>query len=196
MAKSACGSSRARRPSRTIVWSSARSMRMGGIGVEGVAMSGDAARKSAYATGLASAGLPQQFGQREFGGDGCTAAHLGIDAEVAAEPAHPFFHAEKAHAAHGAFVKAAAIVLDGEDNTRALVPHVHLHITGAGMAGGVVGGFLHDAGDAGLVLIGEVVRNFVGGDTHAEPGAFADFARVPVERGEKAEIVEHGGSKE
>src|ERR1019366_2778570 len=155
MAKSACGSSRARRPSRTIVWSSARSMRMGGISVQGVAMSGDAARKSAYATGLASAGLPQQFGQREFGGDGCTAAHLGIDSEVAAEPAHPFFHAEKAHAAHGAFVKAAAIVLDGEDNTRALVPHVHLHITGAGMAGRGWGGLPANPGSVALLRTGE-----------------------------------------
>src|SRR3954452_8780777 len=133
IAISVCFSSRARRPSRTTVWSSASSMRMGILLVA------------------------CRFGERELGENHGSPPRMGFDGEASAETPHTLLHAEQAEAANGAGVEAIAVVANAEADVAVLAPEHHLDIVRVCVPGGVVNGFLDEAVDAGLVLVGDVV---------------------------------------
>src|SRR5947208_9736281 len=110
---SVCFSSSARRPSRTTVWSSASSMRIGFMGRLGV-----------------------EFGQRQIGFHQGAAAQLRIDSQLAAQPPDTLFHAEQSEAANETRIEAAAVVSDREVDPCPFAFHDGLHGTGGGLAGG------------------------------------------------------------
>src|SRR6476620_10380972 len=78
-AMSGCFSRRARRPSRTTVWSSASSMRMGIVFVVNL--------------------VGGRLGYRQFGEDGGSPPRVRVDGQAAAETADALLHAEQAEAA-------------------------------------------------------------------------------------------------
>src|SRR5438045_1747357 len=87
---SACRSSSARRPSRTMVWSSANNMRIG-MDLRWT-----------------------RSGKRKLGADGGAQAELRIDEQRASQAAHALLHPQQTEAAHGLLVETDAVVLYGE----------------------------------------------------------------------------------
>src|SRR5512133_1190305 len=169
---SGCFSSRARSPSRTTVWSSASSMRMGIFLVLGGPL------------------------QRQCGDDGRSPPRLRFDGEPAAEASNALLHAEQAEAADDAGVEAVAVVAHAAADAAGLPAHLYFDVVGVGVAGGVVHGLLDEPEDAGLVLVRQVVGGLVSVEHHVESGALGGFAGVPVERRHQAEIVQHGGAQQ
>jgi hypothetical protein len=78
------------------------------------------------------------FGKGEFGGNGRAPPGLGIDPQLATQPADPFFHAEQAQPADDPFVEAGPIVLHGESDEAGICFNGNTNIARAGMAGGIV----------------------------------------------------------
>ena len=135
-------------------------------------------------------------GKGEFHGYGGSFTGARADAELAAQVMHAFFHAYQAQAADTAGVEAVAVVFDGQQNFRSFLADFDHHFVRLGVAGAVVERFLDDAIDAGLVGIGELAGVFIGGDFDAQSGAFGDFAGLPFERGNQAQIVQHRRAQE
>src|SRR5689334_3540119 len=165
---SGCRSSSARRPSRTMVWSSASKMRIG-MDLDG-----------------------PEIGERKLGPNGRPQAELRVNRQFAAQTAYALLHAEQTEAAHRFLIEADAVVLDGEQHTIAGILHGNIQGPGAGVARGVVERLLHKPINAGFVLVGQIVAVFAGIDPDVESGPLAHFASMPVERGHEAEIVQHG----
>src|SRR5579871_3261918 len=172
-AMSGCFSSKARKPSRTTVWSSANKMRMG----------------------IASV-LRGQFGDRQFGGNQGSLAEPRVNLQGSSQPAHAFFHSEQAHAAHQLRVEPGPVVADGKEHAVLLAFDRHFDRSRIAVARRIVESFLHEAVDARLVLFGKVVGVVVGGDRDFEAGALGCLARMPVQRGDEPEIVEHGRAQQ
>src|SRR5579872_2419285 len=88
---SGCFSSRARKPSRTTMWSSANKMRMGVTWV-----------------------LRGDLGDGQLGGNQRSLAETGIDAQMAAQAADPLLHAEQTHATYEVGIESHTVITHGE----------------------------------------------------------------------------------
>ena len=175
-AMSGCFSSSARRPSRTTVWSSASSMRMGIVFV--------VSRWGAFSATGSSARM-------EVPRPGCEsmARRPPRRRTRSSMPSRP-----RPRTTRGSKPSPSSRTLK---RTRpASRAQLHFDIVRIRMAGGIVDRLLYQAVDAGLVLVGEVVCPLVGSENDVESGALAGLARVPVEGGDESEIVEHGRTEE
>ena len=114
-----------------------------------------------------------------------------IHGEAAAQVADSLFDAQQPHAALAACVESAAVVVDREPQAVRLLPHRNFHVLRAGVLPAVVQGFLHDAIDAGLVLFRKLFGNPIGRNLHPQATALGNLARLPFERRDQAEVVEH-----
>src|SRR5579871_4432776 len=138
-AMSGCFSSRARRPSRTTVWSSASNMRMG----------------------IASVGYGE-FGHGQLGGDHGSLAELRVNAHAAAKAANPLLHAEEAHAPHESGIESHTIVAHRKKYATVLAGDRDLDGAGIAVPCRVVQSLLDEAVDASLVLVGKIVGFLAG----------------------------------
>lgn len=120
----------------------------------------------------------------------------GIYEEGAAEARDALLHAEETHATLAFGIETDAVVFDGEDEAKRVLVDEDADMAGVSMFGAVVESFLDDAVDAGFVLFGEIVGEVVVDDIDDEAGALGNFAALPLESGDEAEVVEHGGTKE
>src|SRR5690242_18981266 len=105
IAKSGCFSSRARSPSRTTVWSSASSMRMGIL----------------------------FFGDRQLSQYRCSPPRMGFDGDAATQPADALFHTEQPEASHVAGVESVAVVTDTEADPARLTTQLNLDVVRVGV---------------------------------------------------------------
>jgi hypothetical protein len=124
------------------------------------------------------------------------AAGGGVDDERATETGDALLHAEEAHATLTGGIEANAVVFDREDEMVGVFLNENTNVTSVGVLGAVVQGFLDDAVDTGFVLFGKVVGEVVVDDVDDKASAAGDFAGVPLESGDEAEVVEHGGAKQ
>src|SRR6185437_17147520 len=95
----------------------------------------------------------------------------GIDGHGSLQAAHPLLHAEDAEAFFASVGEAGTIVLNRNENFRALVAHGNAHLGGVRVLAGIVQRFLNDAIDAGSVVVGQVVGGVFGVDADFDPGA-------------------------
>ena len=118
------------------------------------------------------------------------------DLECAPQMIDAFLHADQSQAAHAVGVETCAVVFHGQDDSLRLLFHHHLHGSGMGMTGAVVQSLLNDAIDAGAEIVGQFGRGFFGGDVDAQAGALGNLARLPFQRRNQPEIVEHRGAQQ
>src|SRR5260370_6501967 len=161
-------SSRARRPSRTTVWSSANKIRIAFMSIPLV-----------------------QFGHRQDGVNQGASPRLRTDLETSTQPAYPLFHAQQAKAAHESRIETGAVILHGDVHLLAVLSNRYFDGPRIGVAHGIVHRLLHQTVDARAGLVGQAVDHVVGLDHHVQSRALAGFPRVPVQRRRQAEIVQH-----
>src|SRR4051794_5660967 len=112
--------------------------------------------------------------------------------ECAAEMSDTLLHSEKAETAFDFRVKAAAVILDSEVEAVRYLPDGDTHGCCMGMADGVMQGFLDDAVDTSLVFFREIFRDPFRGDVHGDARGPRNLTSLPLERGYKTQVVEHG----
>jgi tRNA A37 threonylcarbamoyltransferase TsaD len=78
----------------------------------------------------------------------------------------------------------------------ALLHHLNPHAAREGVPGAVVQSLLHHAIDAGLQLFRQIVGHALGVHCDGHAGAFGDLARLPLQGGHQAQIVQHGGTQQ
>ena len=105
-------------------------------------------------------------------------------------------HTEKSHAAVTAWIETNAIVFDGEDEVLILLLNHNANTPGMGVLDAIVERFLDNAIDAGAMVFGEIIGKFVVDDIDDEASTFGNFATLPLEGSDEAEVVEHGGAEE
>ena len=114
---------------------------------------------------------------------------------LAAKAGDALLNAEQSHAFYVSGVEAAAVVLNGELERIALLLGADAYARRARVAGAIMQRFLDDAIDAGFVIVGQIVGD-IGGDADFHSAALGNFASLPLEGGDEAEIVEHGRTEQ
>ena len=135
-------------------------------------------------------------GQRQFYAEASAATRKRIDEEIAAETGDAFVHPKETHAAVAAGIKADAVIFNGEEQAAILFLNEDADAGGVSVLDAIVESFLDHTIDAGAVIFGEVIGKLAVDDVDGEAGAFGDLAALPLESGNEAEVVEHGGAKE
>src|SRR5260370_18649036 len=161
-------SSRARRPSRTTVWSSANKIRIAFMSVP-----------------LA------EFGHRQCRVNQGPSPWLGTNLEAPSHTAYPLLHSQQAKAAHETRIETRPVILHGYVHLLALLSHRHFDGARVGVADCIVHGFLYHAVDARPVLVRQAVDSIVGGDHYVQSCALTGFTRMPVQRRRQTEVIEH-----
>ena len=133
-------------------------------------------------------------GQRQFDAEVSAAAGKRIDKKTAAEARDAFLHTKKTHAALTARIKADAVVFDGKEKSVILLLDEDTDAPGVSVFDAIVEGFLDDTIDASAMVFGKVVSELTIDDVDDKASAFGDFAALPLEGGDEAEVVEHGGA--
>ena len=94
--------------------------------------------------------------------------------------------------------EASAIVFDSQ-NERAIPVsrQTHMDIAGARVPYDIAESFLNDSVDAGLIFFRDLLfRSTVRTNLNRNVRCPAHFASLPLQGGNKAEVVEHGGPKQ
>src|ERR1035441_3694934 len=138
-------SSNMRRPFLTIVWSSARRMRIDFIG---------------------STVRRYCLRQRKHDTEQRTRAARRFHDEPAAERAHALLHSDQAHTPLLWWIKPSAVVLYRQQQTGLLLGNRNSHVPCVRVLDAVVQRLLHDSIDARLVVFREFVGHVLGGDLH------------------------------
>src|ERR1019366_840388 len=168
-------SSSMRRPFRTMVWSSASRIRIDFI-VSTV-------RRHRLSQGKRD---PKQR----------TLAARRFHDETAAESADTLLHSDQPHAPFLWWIKPSAVVLYRQQQPVRLLANRNSHVPGVGVLDDVVQRLLHDSIDAGLVVFREFLGDLLRGDLHPQSASLGCFAGLPLQRRNKAEIVEHGRAQQ
>jgi hypothetical protein len=110
--------------------------------------------------------------------------------------ADAFLHAQQPHAALAFRIESLTVILDGEQDAAGLLLDGHPGHAGFGVLDAVVQGFLDDPVDAGLVLLGKILRDSFCRHLHTQASPLRDFARLPLQRRNQAQVVQHGGPEQ
>ena len=104
---------------------------------------------------------------------------------------HALLNSQQSHPFFVTGIEALSIVSHRKQQPRRLLLHGNRHIARAGVLHAVVQRLLHHAVDAGLVLFGQVLGHVFGDHLHPHAAALRDLARLPFERRDQSQIVQH-----
>ena len=80
-----------------------------------------------------------------------------VDDKGTIEARDPLMHSKQSHTAFAVCIKPDAIIADRQDTLLGIFLEENANVAGFGVSGAVVQGFLNNAIDARLVLVGEVI---------------------------------------
>ncbi len=113
-------------------------------------------------------------------------------AQRATEAAYALFHAQDSHAALAFGIEAVAIVGDFHCNFIGILHDGYFRVFGRGVCGGVVESFLHEAVNGDFGFVAQIFRHIFRLNFHFHIAAAGNFAGLPFQSGDQAEVVEHG----
>ena len=112
------------------------------------------------------------------------------------ELSDPLFHPQHAQAARPVGVKPASVVFDAQKQRAVVLAHRDYGALRPGMTGHVLQRLLHDTVNARAHFVRERIRHIFGGNRNLDAAAAGDFARLPFQRRDQAQIVQHGRAQQ
>src|SRR5215469_10584086 len=163
-------SSSARRPWRTIPWSSAINTRK----------------------------FMLLLRDRQQDRNACAPARLRFDVQSSSDLAYTLLHAEQPKAAPPRFpaVKPDSVILDNRPDIAGMPVNGHLDLLRIGMPTGICERLLHDPVDTRAHIVRYGIGVAGDGQLYGNIIAQREFLRLPAKRRRETQVIEHGGTKE
>src|SRR5262249_4811518 len=112
-----------------------------------------------------------------------------MDIELASQMRDSLFDSKQSEALRLLYLESLTVIADRQTELLRFPPDMDADSGGVRMAGTIMQGLLHDAVNASLVFIREIVGSKLGRDGHIHARLSGNFAGLPPQSGNEAQIV-------